>query len=257
MNAPLQPLLDQFVRACLDVFGEDRVEGVIVHGSVVKGGAIPGFSDVDFMVFLGPVSFAEDGWLCDDDVFAFQERIGPLPWRETGFMVPQAYFHDARRMPDWWTGPAPGSYRVLWGDFPTDLLPTDERMKQASRRFLRETLPDYIRRDLGGYVDSGDVGLHRRVRLLGTSVTPTIFALLAQEAEDALAIWALSKFDALAQLEERHPDEEGPTLARRFYSNVAGLYGEDRFNATLARETFRLGVRFLRWAEAVGRAPAS
>ena len=62
-------------------------------------------------------------------------------------------------------------------------------------------------------------------------------------------LWALPKFDALAKLEARYPEEEGPALARRFYDNVAHLFADEAFDADLGRETFRLGVRFLRWAQ--------
>jgi predicted nucleotidyltransferase len=95
----LESLLDRFVRACLDIFGRERVEGIILHGSALKGGGIPGYSDIDFMVFLAPDSFDEHGELRDESAFAMQERIGPLPCREVGFLDPQAYFYDARRLP--------------------------------------------------------------------------------------------------------------------------------------------------------------
>ncbi len=92
MAEELEPLLARFVRGCLDVFGEDQVEGIVLHGSAAKGGSIPGFSDIDFMVFLSPDCFDEQGALPDELAFAIQERIGPLPWREAGFLYPQGLF---------------------------------------------------------------------------------------------------------------------------------------------------------------------
>jgi predicted nucleotidyltransferase len=38
----LDALLERFVRACLEVFGQGRVEGIVLHGSALKGGNIPG-----------------------------------------------------------------------------------------------------------------------------------------------------------------------------------------------------------------------
>jgi hypothetical protein len=67
------------------------------------------------MVFLTPDCFNGQGDLPDEQVFAIQERIGPLPWREAGFLYPQAYCYDARRLPPWRNGPVPGAYRALWG----------------------------------------------------------------------------------------------------------------------------------------------
>lgn len=254
MPVDLEPLLARFVRACLDVFGEQRVEGIVLHGSVVKGGGIPGFSDIDFMVFLTAGSFDEQCLLPDDHVFAIQERIGPLPWREAGFSYPQAYFYDARALPSWWTGPTPGAYRVLWGRLPEEAQPTAEHLRSQSLRFLKQTLSDYIARDLSSFIDSSDDMLWRRVRLLGTSVTPAMFALVAYDAADALAVFALPKFDALARLEARHPNDEGPALAHRYYELVARLYSSETFDVDLGREAFRTGIAFLRWAQRVAAA---
>ncbi len=248
----LDSLLDHFVRACLDVFGEARVEAIVLHGSALKGGAIPGYSDIDFMVFLTSDCFGENGDLSDDLVFAIQERVGPLPWREAGYLYPQAYFHDARRLPSWWTGPVPGAHRVLWGALPPEAVPTPDRLRAASLRYLKEELPAAIAADLRNFADADDASLPRRVRLLGTRVTPAVFALVGHDADDALELWALPKFEALALLEARYPDSGGPGLARRFYEIVARLYGA-AFDADLAREAFRTGIAFLRWAEAVGR----
>ena len=253
MAADLTSLLERFVRACLDVFGEDRVEAIVLHGSAHKGGTIPGFSDIDFMVFLAPDCFDEHKQLPDEWVFAIQERIGPLPWREAGFLYPQAYFYDARRLPEWWTGPAPGAYRELWGRLPQEATATSERLRASSTRFLKETVGQYIERDLAGFIDANDGTLPRRVRLLGTAVTPTVFALIAYDAEDALDAWAQSKFEALRRLKERHGDAKGPALAQRFYDNVRLLYA-DEFDADLGRKTFQVGIAFLRWAERIGKA---
>jgi predicted nucleotidyltransferase len=243
----LELLLDRFVSACLDVFGRERVEGIILHGSAHKGGGIPGYSDIDFMVFLTRECFDAQGELLDELVFAIQERIGPLPWQGAGFLDGQAYFYDARRLPPWWAGPVPGSYRVLHGRLPDEAVPTAERLRAASFRFLREELPQQVARDLASFADAADASLPRRLRLLGTRVTPAIFALAGHDADDVLELWAQPKFEALARLEARYPDDEGPALARRFYDNIARLYGE-QFDADLGRETFRLGIAFLRWA---------
>ena len=252
MAEELEPLLASFVRGCLDVFGEERVEGIILHGSALKGGAIPGFSDIDFMVFLSPDCFDKQGALPDELAFAIQERIGPLPWREAGFLYPQAYFHDVRRLPSWWTGPIPGAHRVLWGRLPPEAAPTAERLCASSVRFLKEGLPRDIASSVHNFADGGDASLPRRVRSLGSTITPTVFALAGYDADDVLELWALPKLQALERLAVRHPDADGPALARRFYENVRILYGGD-FDADLGRETFRTGVAFLRWAERVAR----
>ncbi len=244
----LETLLDSFVHACLDVFSEERVEGIVLHGSALKGGAIPGYSDIDFMVFLTPDCFDERGELPDESAFAMQERIGPLPWREAGFLYPQAYFYDARRLPAWWSGPVPGAHRVLWGRLPLEAAPTPEGLRAVTLWFLKNELPRAVAADVRNFVDADDASLPRRVRLLGTRVTPAIFALAGHDADDVLELWARPKLDALARLEARYPDAEGPALARRFFEVVGRLYGGE-FDADLGRQAFRTGVAFLRWVE--------
>ena len=255
MAEELEPLLARFVRGCLDVFGEEHVEGIVLHGSAVKGGGIPGFSDIDFMLFLSPDCFDDQAALPDELAFAIQERIGPLPWREAGFLYPQAYFHDAHRLPYWWTGPIPGAHRVLWGRVPPEAAPTAEGLRAASLRYLGEELPRNIASSVHNFADADDATLPRRVRLLGSIVTPTVFSLAGYDADDVLELWALPKLEALERLAGRYPDTDGPALARRFYDNVRTLYG-GAFDADLGRETFRTGVAFLRWAERVARSLA-
>ena len=248
----LEGLLDAFVEACLDAFGPEQVECIVLHGSALKGGAIPGYSDVDFQVYLSPECFDSDGNVADAPAFALQERIGPLPWREAGFLYPQASFLDAAKLPEWWTGPIPGAHRVLWGTAPPHAFATAERLRESSLYHLQVDMPRRIGWNVHNFADADDRTLPRRVRLLGTDVAPTIFALIAHDAPDAIELWALSKLEALSRLEARYPDAEGPAHARRFFENAARLYG-GTFDADLGRETFRTGISFLRWAEAIGK----
>ncbi len=246
----LEPLLNGFVGACRDIFGEANIEGIILHGSAVKGGIIPGYSDIDFMVFLTPDAF-HDAALPDEAAFAMQERIGPMPWRKAGFGYPQAYFYDARRLPEWWTGPVPGAFRALVGELPDAARATEEGLRAGARRFLSETLPGRLNGMVSNYADSADTQLPRRVRLLGTDLTPAVFSLASLHTDDLLTLWGRPKFEALAIVDQAHPDADGPRLAKRFYANVKLLFGEE-FDVQLGREAFRTGVAFMRWAEQIG-----
>ena len=160
-----EPLLDGFVRACRDIFGDDHIEGIILHGSAFKGDIIPGYSDIDFMGFLAPASLDEDGSLPDEAAFAMQERIDPMPWREAGFGYPQAYFYNARALPAWWTGPVPGTYRELHGALPPAALATEDGLRAGARRLLRETISSRLNGMVSNYADSVNEQLPRRVRL--------------------------------------------------------------------------------------------
>ena len=254
----IEELLDAFKLACLEVFGTGQVIGVVAHGSAVKGGAIPGYSDADFMVFLTSECFdARDARvqfpaLPDERAFAMQERIGALPWLEAGFSYPQANFLDPSRMPEWWTGPIPGSYRVLHGGIPEGLEATSAALVRSARHWLTE-LTKLVDGDVRNFADSPDHQISRRLRLIGTSVTPAVFSLATLDAEDPVSLWAGTKFDALATLRKLYPRQPGPEMAADFYSRVRDIYGSSAFDVTAAREAFKLGVSFLRWAEATAR----
>jgi len=248
----LDMLLDAFTGACRNVFGDERIEAVILHGSAHKGGTIPGYSDIDFMVFLTPDAFDEHDKIADDAAIALQKEIGSLPWRKAGFGYPQAYFHDARKLPEWWTGPVPGAYRELYGTLPETALATEEGLRSGACRFLRETLTPRINAMVTNYADSADDQLPRRVRLLGTDLSPAVFSLASLHSGDLLALWARPKLEALTIVEAAYPNARGPALAREFYAACGQLYGTN-FDTGLARSTFRTGVAFLRWAADVGR----
>jgi hypothetical protein len=138
---------------------------------------------------------------------------------------------------------------VLLGELPKEAVPTAARLRAGAARYLREELPARTAASVENFADADDASLPRRVRLLGTFVTPTIFALATPACDDPLELWALPKFEALARVEALYPDDQGPTLARRFYEQVTALYGNDLLDAKLARQAFRTGVAFLRWAE--------
>jgi hypothetical protein len=249
----LSSLLDAVVQLCLDLFGTERVEVVLLHGSAFKGGAIPGYSDIDLHVYLTPDCFGPDGRLPDETIFAFQESFSLLPWNAAYY--PQVFFLDRHRLPDGWIGPPADTYRELYGALPASLRPTDEQIREGARQHLRD-LPRHIASTLDGYIDDTARTVTRRLRLLGTVVTPTIFALLAHAAGDPASVWAQSKFEALKQLEGRYARTEGPPLARSFYEQVASIYRSPEVDVQAVQRAFRTGVTFARWAESVSRTVA-
>ncbi|HLJ36417.1 MAG TPA: hypothetical protein VKU38_22350 [Ktedonobacteraceae bacterium] len=58
--APLVPEAQEIARAAATVYLRHLGQwciGVLIHGSGLKGGYIPGCSDVDFQVYLEPAAF--------------------------------------------------------------------------------------------------------------------------------------------------------------------------------------------------------
>lgn len=248
----LEEILDAFVRGCLAVFGDERVEAIVFHGSAAKGGFIAGFSDVDLMVLLKSECFDEFG-LGLDYAFAIHERIASLAWDRAAARYPQVYFYDQRRMPDWWTGPVPSASLVLYGAFPQRLRPTSDGMRVAALHLLRDELPNLIRNDAESLADSADRDLPRRLRLLSTRVTPALFSLLVLRSEDPLGEWARTKQEAAEVLTEEYPGVGDAALPRQFYRSLPALYGQ-QFDVELARRTYRMGLEFLIWAHRTARA---
>lgn len=124
--------------------------------------------------------------------------------------------------------------------------PTGEELRLASGQYIREELPKRIRAELDAFIDASREALPRRIRYLGTEVASALVSLAALNSDDPVATWALSKFDALALLETRYPNEDGPSLARQFYDSVRTLY-MDEWDHEKAIGTFRDGLDFLRW----------
>ncbi len=249
----LESLLDTFVRDCLDVFGAPRVHAIVFHGSAAKGGFIPGFSDVDLIVLLAPECFDEFG-LRLDSAFAIQERIAAIPWERAGAAYGQAYFHNPANMPAWWTGPVATASRVLYGTFPEQLRPTPDRMRAAALRLLRDDLPHLIRGDTESFTDSADRALPRRLRLLSTRVTPSMFSLLVLRSDDPLGEWSRPKHEAADRLAASYDAPEA-ALPQQFYANLPILHSNIQpptsslyADVPLARRTFRIGLDFLIWA---------
>lgn len=240
----------RFVGLCLEIFGPEGVTAVVSHGSAVKGGLIPGFSDFDVLAFLTPDQFGPYG-LDVDRSLAIQSRVDGLGARGAGFSYFQAAFYNPEAMPGWWTGLVPGAYRLLHGRLPGGLEATDVRLRESGVRALRQA-GDWARGALSRWTDSHDAGLRREVRLLSTVVTPLVFAAVSFDRDDAASVWAADKFTALRLFEERYRDDPDAGLPRRFYEALFAI-GPDEAPPDRYRHALRAGFRFLVWADRLAR----
>lgn len=64
MQKEFRPLLDSVAAVCQDYFGPRLIAGYL-HGSILYGDAIPGVSDLDYMLVLTDLSEADKSWLRD------------------------------------------------------------------------------------------------------------------------------------------------------------------------------------------------
>ncbi len=107
--------------------------GLLVHGSALKGGFIPGCSDIDFKLYLDAAAFDGGGQLPLRLCLAIHRdlsRIDPAPFRYIQCVALAA----AGAAPDF-VGPVPGAYHLLAGRLP-EPESTAQRLRDAARRAL-------------------------------------------------------------------------------------------------------------------------
>lgn len=214
--------------------------GLIVHGSALKGGFIPGCSDIDLQLYVTPAAFV-DGHLPFELTVAIHRdlaHIDPAPFRYI-----QCYAFSTAMAPGW-VGPVPGAHHVIAGRLPVPEA-TAEELRASAHRSLAELndVPTYL---FDGLLDHGEHRLERRVRLICTDVWPALFQLIIVRGADPIATWSLTKLQAIDAM----PADTPPGAAvRAFYDALHTYYpAEDSVDAAL--DVLVRGVAFLRVAKA-------
>jgi len=132
--APLLPAAQPIVSRAAEVYlahSRPWFVGLIVHGSALKGGAIPGCSDIDLQLYLRADAFDEHGDLPLSVALAIHRElsgIDPAP-----FQYIQCYPLPASPidvMPRF-TAPVPGGYHVLAGRLPIPEATAAELVEDA------------------------------------------------------------------------------------------------------------------------------
>ena len=219
--------------------------GLLAHGSALKGGYIPGCSDIDLQLYLRDDAFDAAGNPLLDIGLAIQRdlsEIDPSP-----FQYIQCYPRRSRLAPKGEgrnigadIGPVPGTYHVIAGELPVPEATPDELIVRARQtlRKLPPTPPAYIATNLFEY---GGGRFERVVRLLCTDVWPTLYCVLVVMTERPLDIWKLPKDAAIAMLPEgeRLGDE-----IKEFNASVRAHHAGER-SVGSGLEVIRSGTRFL------------
>ncbi|MSQ21952.1 MAG: hypothetical protein EXR53_01410 [Dehalococcoidia bacterium] len=235
--AQVHAIGERLVRVCLEVLGGDAIQGII-----------QGFSDFDAQVYLNPGQSGPYG-VDTDKIFAMQERMDSLSVREAGFTELQLYLVEIGHLPPGWLGPIRGTYSVLYRAIPGGYEPTNEQLRGNSRKLIgtaRQYLADFQR----SLVDNRNDTLPRRLRLLSTITTPSVYALVSYDDEDASALWAEDKFTALQRLSERYNGDPGHQHALRFYDDLLAMGGTTP-PPDILRAALRNGIDFLKWVDAL------
>ncbi len=213
--------------------------GLLAHGSALKGGFIPGCSDVDMQLFLSEDAFDSDGRLPLALGFAIQRDLANIPLGP--FQYVQCYARSPQSR-DQMGGPIPGAYHMILGVLPIPEANAENLRKSAERALanLRPT-PEYIE---SGLLIYSKPRLERHVRLMCTDVWPFMYHVLSLTEPDPLAMWRLPKREAIAILPTamglRHEAEAFLRVVRNGYE---GEQTPDQLIAIIAQGvTFRTAV---------------
>ena len=166
--------------------------GLIVHGSAVKGGVIPGCSDIDFQLYLEDSAFTSQGQL--------PLGLGLSIYRDLSSinLAPFRYVQCATlpsRLPGGFVGPVPGAYHLVAGRLPVAEA-TAQQLRESARGALVELnpVPTFV---MGRLLGHGGVRMARSIRLLCTKVWPVLYQVLTLQQDDVIRVWCLSKEEAI------------------------------------------------------------
>ncbi len=210
--------------------------GLVVHGSALKGGFIPGCSDIDFQVFLDEQAFGGSQELPFTTCLEIQRdlaRIDPTPFRYIQGKV------FSSLLPTSYTGPIPGAYHLLAGKLPVAEATKAQLWESARTRIATlNPPPSYL---AGGLLEHGKGRLAWNVRWLCTYVWPTVYQVLVLQGHDPFFVWSLPKLQAIALLP---PETALSQTLGAFYQAVNTYYPREA-SAEEGLAVILTGVTFL------------
>ncbi|MFJ7978741.1 nucleotidyltransferase domain-containing protein [Lysinibacillus xylanilyticus] len=207
--------------------------GLIVHGSVVKGGIIPGSSDIDFHIYLKETAFEKQGILPLELYLKIHRDLSKIDTKPFSYIQCEAL---TDKLPEGFVGPVPGAYQIVAGRLPVKEA-SNEQLKQTALQSLNDltVVPKYF----STLLDHGKERLTRVVRLLNTQVSPTIYHVLSLVHQDAIEVWQMPKNKAIHLL----PEEEMKKFAIQFYE-CAKRYYPDEISVNDALGMIENGAKF-------------
>ncbi len=211
--------------------------GVLVHGSALKGGYIPGCSDIDFQIYLEPWAFNKQGQLPLEVCLALHRDLALIDPSPFQYIQGRALPPEPRMG---YVGPIPGAYQVVTGSLP--IAEATEEDLQGSARHALENLDPPMLYLSKGLLEHGGGKLARQVRWLCTDVWPMLYHVLTVQQANGLEMWKLPKHKAIGLL----PDG---SLAKQtisaFYQALRNYYPAEA-SVEEALKAIEYGVAFLR-----------
>lgn len=245
--SPVVPAAQAIVLKAAGVFERHTgpwMIGLLIHGSALKGGFIPGCSDIDLQLYLRDEALESDGSFPLSLAMAIQRdlaKIDPTPFQYIQCYELAGAFVRAQHSD--WIGPIPGAYHMLTGRLPIAEA-TEEQLQERGKQRL-ESIAAMRLSAVSDLLQHGGGKLPRAVRFLCTDVWPTLYSMLSYQTEHPFEIWRLSKEAAIARLPEIDP--RGKAI-RLFHQAVWHYYMEDH-SVDAALAVMEQGVKFLRTVE--------
>lgn len=223
--------------------------GLVCFGSAVKGGFIPGASDLDIHLYLNDAAFASPALLRLDIALAIQAdlaRINPAPFRYIDAGA------ESGELPEGHVGPIPGNYHLVAGVLPVAEATVEQLVAQAKWSLERLVpLPPFVSEGLLHH-GAGRGQLALTVRALCQTVWPVLYQVCCLRRSDALRVWQLPKQQVIPLLP---PDEPMGQTLRTFHSAMMAYYPGET-SLTDALRVIETAVAFLQtaadWAAAEG-----
>jgi hypothetical protein len=236
----IQPMAQEIVRAMGRVYVMhlgSALSTLVAHGSAVRGGVIPGSSDVDIAAFVDPAILDARDELPLEQALRLHEdlaRIDPAPFRYL-----QGHIYPAGQGPP--VGFIPGTFHVVWGQ-PGVPRADQRQVVDAARRALGGLDPDAIRSGISNaLLDHGEGRLDRQVRWLCTDVWPALYQVACLSEDDGMEVWRLTKQEVVGRL---HAEPLVGPAATAWIKTVTAHYSTGETLPT-ALQTIRAGVAVL------------
>jgi hypothetical protein len=190
--------------------------GIIIHGSALKGGYIPGCSDIDFQVYLEPEAFQDNSELPLDLAIALHRDLARID--STPFQYIQGYALPPQKRTGM-TGLIPGAYHIITGRLPVPEA-TEEELQIAARQALENLdIANLFHPQV--LLQHGAWKLAQQVRWLCTDVWPMLYHVLTIQQGQGIAMWRLPKQDAMKLLAQE--SNVAQTL-HTFYQTICTYY---------------------------------
>ena len=218
--------------------------GLLLHGLALRGGIVPGSSDIDFRLYLNDSAFTNDGLLPVELPIAIHRDLARIDTAPFSYIQCYAFPSGSVKGHEDWVGPIPGAYHMISGRLPVPEA-TPEQLLDSARKSLANlaTEPAHL---ANGLLDHGGGRLQRHVRLLCTEVWPVLFQVLSLREGDPIRVWNKNKIEAMSLL----PSDStlGGTI-REFYNALLAFYPTEQ-SVEDGLAVIEFGVAFLREVKA-------